>query len=1224
MKHLTRFLLSCCLVALALVFTACAPAATATPAPTATTAAPTTVPATAAPTTEVPAATMAATEAPVMAATDVAMPAATMAATEAAMAPATMAATMAPATMAATTAVVVPAAGGIKIGVVTDVGQIDDRSFNQSAWEGAEAAAKDLGGTAKYLVPSGPEDYAGNIQAFADQGYNVIVTVGFALGDATAAAAAKYPKIKFIAVDAFQGTETANVTGLIFPEDQSGFLAGVLAARLTKTGTIAAVLGTDQVPPVVRFKEGYEAGAKYTKPDIKIISTYYPGGLDKAFNDPAWGATTAGQAMDSGADIVFGAGGKTGNGALQEVAKRTTKDKPLYCIGVDTDQWLTLPEAHPCLVSSAQKLIVPGVSGLIKQAADGTIKGGNFVGTVALAPFHDLTSAVPADVAKELESLKADLDSGAIKLVAEAGSPKLTVTTKGGAAAPAATMAATDVAMPAATMAATMAVEAPAATMAATMAPVAATMAATTAVVVPAAGGIKIGVVTDVGQIDDRSFNQSAWEGAEAAAKDLGGTAKYLVPSGPEDYAGNIQAFADQGYNVIVTVGFALGDATAAAAAKYPKIKFIAVDAFQGTETANVTGLIFPEDQSGFLAGVLAARLTKTGTIAAVLGTDQVPPVVRFKEGYEAGAKYTKPDIKIISTYYPGGLDKAFNDPAWGATTAGQAMDSGADIVFGAGGKTGNGALQEVAKRTTKDKPLYCIGVDTDQWLTLPEAHPCLVSSAQKLIVPGVSGLIKQAADGTIKGGNFVGTVALAPFHDLTSAVPADVAKELESLKADLDSGAIKLVAEAGSPKLTVTKAGAAAPAATMAATDAAMAPAATMAPTAAMMAATDAAMPAATMASTDSAAAAPASGNLVVGFVLVGPKTDKGWSEAHYEASEYLKAKVPGVTTKVIEALDPNVTLAQIVQNLKDEGAKLIFTTSDFFQDDTTALAKANPDITFINISGDAVHKGDAPANLGNIMGRMEYTKMIAGCAAALTTQTKKISYLGPLIIPETRRLSASAYLGAKYCYTKYRGGSDADLKFDVKWIGFWFNQPGQTLDPTEVTNGFYDAGSDVVLSGIDSTEAIVVAKQRVDKGQKVYAIPYDFKGACDLGPSACLGVPYFNWGPAYVKLVTAFKAGTWKPSWDWNGPDWTDINNPDTSAVGFLPGPALPADQKTNLDAFIKDLASGSVNLFKGPMKYQSGKEFLADGKAATDDEIWYMPELLEGMVGESQPKK
>jgi simple sugar transport system substrate-binding protein len=165
-------------------------------------------------------------------------------------------------------------------------------------------------------------------------------------------------------------------------------------------------------------------------------------------------------------------------------------------------------------------------------------------------------------------------------------------------------------------------------------------------------------------------------------------------------------------------------------------------------------------------------------------------------------------------------------------------------------------------------------------------------------------------------------------------------------------------------------------------------------------------------------------------------------------------------------------------------DGATLIFTTSDEFEEDTLTVAEQHPDITFINISGDDALTGEAPANLGNLMGRMEDMKAIAGCAAALATQTGGIGYLGPLINFETRRLAASAYLGTRYCYENYRDASADDLDFTVTWIGFWFNIPGVTLDPTEVTNSFFDTGADVVMSGIDTTEGIDVSGQRAAQG--------------------------------------------------------------------------------------------------------------------------------------------
>jgi simple sugar transport system substrate-binding protein len=114
---------------------------------------------------------------------------------------------------------------------------------------------------------------------------------------------------------------------------------------------------------------------------------------------------------------------------------------------------------------------------------------------------------------------------------------------------------------------------------------------------------------------------------------------------------------------------------------------------------------------------------------------------------------------------------------------------------------------------------------------------------------------------------------------------------------------------------------------------------------------------------------------------------------------------------------------------------------------------------------------------------------------------------------------------------------------------------------------------------------------------------------------------VPYFNWGPAYVKAIKAAEGGTYKQYWDWNGPDWKDINNPDTSAVGFEKGPALSADASAKVDTFIKGMGDGSIVLFKGPLNYQDGSGYLKDGEVATDLQIWYMPQLLQGLEGASK---
>jgi len=381
---------------------------------------------------------------------------------------------------------------------------------------------------------------------------------------------------------------------------------------------------------------------------------------------------------------------------------------------------------------------------------------------------------------------------------------------------------------------------------------------------------------------------------------------------------------------------------------------------------------------------------------------------------------------------------------------------------------------------------------------------------------------------------------------------------------------------------------------------------------------------PAATPAPTEVPAATPVP-EFVFGIILVGPYNDHGWSEAHYTAAQYVTEKLPNTRFEYLDKLNsadrPETTLEQVVDDMVSKGARIIFTTSDAFMEDTDRAAEKYPDVTFIAVSGDQVLRGVAPSNVGNLMGRMEYGKMMAGCAAALATETGNIGYVGPLINDETRRLAASVYLGARYCYEKYRGLDPDEFKFTVTWIGFWFNIPGVTLDPTEVSNDLINAGADVLLSGIDTTEALVVSGQRAAQGERVFAIPYDYEGACSEAADICLGVPYFNWGPGYLKQIKSVMDGAWKQEWLWDSPDWKDINNRDTTAVGFVKGPALAEEWSANLDEFIAGLADGSLNLFVGPLNYQDGTPYLKAGEVGTDEQIWYMKQLLEGMEGPSQ---
>ncbi|MGA2478865.1 MAG: BMP family ABC transporter substrate-binding protein [Spirochaetia bacterium] len=375
-----------------------------------------------------------------------------------------------------------------------------------------------------------------------------------------------------------------------------------------------------------------------------------------------------------------------------------------------------------------------------------------------------------------------------------------------------------------------------------------------------------------------------------------------------------------------------------------------------------------------------------------------------------------------------------------------------------------------------------------------------------------------------------------------------------------------------------------------------------------------------------------PAAGkNLIIGLVMVGPYNDQGWSQANYDGTQYVKAKVPGVDFIYIDKANsadrPGTTVSQLGESLVAKGAKLIIFSSDDMADEAVKFAQEHPDIFVIMTSGSQVWKDgknyqELP-NMVNIMGRMEYGKMIAGVAAAMTTQTGQIGYLGPLINDETRRLASSVYLGARYAWVNYLKKDPANLKFKVTWIGFWFNIPGFTSDPSQVADDFFNSGYDVVVSGIDTPEATVEAVKLAGQGKKVWAIPYDYANALAKGPNVTLGVPYFNWGPAYATATKAAMGGTWVSHFEWNSPDWKNINRADTSAVGFAKGKALSPKASSAVDKFVGELAKG-LNLWKGPLDLQDGTEYLAAGTAATDQQVWYLPQLLSGMEGQSVPKK
>lgn len=300
------------------------------------------------------------------------------------------------------------------VGLVTsNRGKVNDQSFNQSAWEAVEQAEEEFGAEVHYIETINSKDYAKNIAAFGEENYDVIVTIGSQIAETTLDASALYPNTQFIAVDQFQEESVDGVAGLIFPEDQQGFLAGALAAMMSESHQIGAVCATDGIPAIWRLGAGYTAGAEYIDQlyeSTTVVFVIHNDSFSESFLQPEWGAETARAMMTQGADVIFGCGGSTGDGAIVAAAQES-----LYAIGLDTDQYWTQPEAAPQMLTSVTKLVAPSVFELIKLAHDGKFPSGNFLGQVGYAPFHDLENKIPPDVREQMEVIRIGLIDGSIQ-----------------------------------------------------------------------------------------------------------------------------------------------------------------------------------------------------------------------------------------------------------------------------------------------------------------------------------------------------------------------------------------------------------------------------------------------------------------------------------------------------------------------------------------------------------------------------------------------------------------------------------------------------------------------------------------------------------------------------------------------------------------------------------------------------------------------------------------
>jgi basic membrane protein A len=595
-----------------------------------------------------------------------------------------------------------------------------------------------------YLESQQQTDYEKNLNEFISQNKDLIITVGFLLADATKAAADANPDAKFAIIDS--GSNAANIKGLLFDTSQPSFLAGYLAAGMSETGTVCTFGGL-AIPPVTDFMVGFTYGVDYYNSqkdaDVQVL------GWDNAAQDGTFtgnfestddGRRFAEVFFDEGCDVIMPVAGPVGLGSAA-----AAQERGLMMIGVDGDQYVIAPEFGDVWLTSVLKNMDVAVFDTISAAMDGSLTlGDDYFGTlenggVGLADFHDFDDRVPQELRDELAAVTQDIVDGKIDtrtgevMGAAMAEPEQTFT---------------------------------------------------------------IGQVTDVGGIDDKSFNATAWKGVEQAIAELGVDGVFLESQQQTDYEKNLNEFLSQNKDLIITVGFLLADATKAAAEANPEAKFAIIDS--NSSAPNVKGLTFDVAQPSFLAGFLAAGMSETGTVCTYGGIN-IPPVVEFMIGYQNGVEYYNAqngaEVQLL------GWDNAANDGVFagnfestddGRRLAEVFFDEGCDVIFPVAGPVGLGSAA-----AAQERGLMMIGVDGDQYIIAPEFGDVFVSSVLKNMDAAVFDTIAALVDGSLTlGDDYLGTLAnggvgLAPYHDFEDQVPAELTAQLEQVIQDIIDGNI-------------------------------------------------------------------------------------------------------------------------------------------------------------------------------------------------------------------------------------------------------------------------------------------------------------------------------------------------------------------------------------------------------------------------------------------------
>jgi basic membrane protein A len=647
--------------------------------------------------------------------------------------------------------------------LVADQGGFDDGGFAAGALAGLERAGSKLHVDIRAEAAQSEEGLPDVIGSLVQSGgCDLIIGVGFVVGLALEPFVVSHPDQRFAVVDFSYGGRYENVSELLFRVDEAAFLAGYIAAGISDTGKVG-VYGGANIVPVTLFMDGYSLGVEYYNQqsgrNVRVLGwnpeTRSGRLLDSEFQNPELGRTVTLDLFDQGADTVFAVAGRTGEGSLQAAAERKAAGYDVRVIQPDFDWYNEFGDPARILLTSVVKDTNAAVFNTIEALVDGNWRPGMI--------WEDLESD-GVDIAPfhKTNNQVPGLLKNDLKAIT-AGIVDGTIPT------------------------------------------------------VPAFGGTAC-LVTGLGGIDDRSFNQTAWQGALDAAAQFGISVRFLESASAADHAPNIDAFVDADCGVIITIGFLIADATAEAAKAHPDQDFAIIDFpvadFPGTPwcleellpdgtcggdlVSNVRGSTFHTDESSFLAGYLAAGMTRTGAVGTYGGLD-IPSVTTFMDGFVWGVDHYNsvkgagvdalgwdPDTRT------GLFTGSFSDIMLGVTFAQDLVDQGADVLMPVAGPVGLGS----ASFCQDSGRCAVIGVDSDAFFAAPEFGEVWLTSVVKAVDIFVLETIENEILFGTPGPDYVGTLAnggtdLAPYHEFDDDVPQALEDEVDQLRLDIIGGVL-------------------------------------------------------------------------------------------------------------------------------------------------------------------------------------------------------------------------------------------------------------------------------------------------------------------------------------------------------------------------------------------------------------------------------------------------